>query len=195
MMKFSFPLSLRRLSAVILLLPVSFLFSCRQAQTTSNVAHVPTPTASKVEPQAPAPTGANIYVDEAMLSKPYAIIGGTVENISGEKLENLSVEIELKRRDGGSTERREVSVQPGDLDPGKQGKYSLKVLSDEWGSSRVVSLHTGAGNDEVTFKSLPGAKRPPERIESKVMIVKTPHQKKSNGDNFINTPDTPIRVP
>src|SRR5829696_4761924 len=41
---------------------------------------------------------ANVYVDEAMLAKPYAIIGGAVENIGTQKLEKLSVEIELRRR-------------------------------------------------------------------------------------------------
>jgi len=143
----------------------------------------------------PPPSAANIFVDDAMLAKPYAIIGGTVENVGGERLENLSVEIELRRRDDGSTERREVTVEPADLDPGKQGKYSLKVLSDEWSSSRVVSLRGGAARREVAFKSLPGAKRPPEKIGGNVVIVKTPSRKKANGEEFINTPDNPVKVP
>jgi hypothetical protein len=194
MMKFSFPLSLRRIAAA-LFLPALFLFSGCRTQAPSNVEHASATLASKVETKTSPTPGANVYVDDAMLSKPYAIIGGTIENISGEKLENLSVEIELRRRDDGSTERREVAVRPGDLDPGRQGKYSLKVLSDEWGSSRVVSLHVGAVPREVPFKSLQGAKRPPERIGGNVVIDKTPRQKKYDGSDFINTPETPIRVP
>ena len=170
------------------------LFSGCQTRTPSNAGQPSGSTPEKVESKTPPPE-ANIFVDDAMLSKPYAIIGGTVENVSGAKLENLSVEIELRRRDDGSTERREVAVEPGDLDPGKQGKYSLKVLSDEWSSSRVVSLRGGAARKEVAFKTQPGAKRPPEKFGGNVVIVKTPSRKKSNGEEFINTPDNPVKVP
>ena len=143
---------------------------------------------------APTPE-ANIYVDEAMLAKPYAVIGGAVENIGSQRLEKLSVEIELRRREDGSVERREVSVEPADLEPGKQGKFSLKVLSEEWSGSRVVKLRSGTGEPrEVAFKPQPGARRPPEKVKPNVVIVKTPTQKKGNSD-FINTPDTPYSVP
>ena len=112
-----------------------------------------------------------------------------------EEITILKLRIELRRRADGTTERREVAVEPGDLDPGKQGKYSLKVLSDEWSSSRVVSLRGGAARREVAFKTQPGAKRPPEKIGGNVVIVKTPSRKKSNGEEFINTPDNPVKVP
>ena len=144
----------------------------------------------------PVPTPeANIFVDEAMLAKPYAIIGGAVENVGAQRLERLSVEIELRRRTDGSYERREVPVTPGDLEPGKQGKFSLKVLSEDWSGSRVVRLLSGARPQEVAFKPLPGAKRPPEKVKGNVVNVKTPTQKKSDGGDFINTPDTPYKVP
>src|SRR5689334_20439561 len=84
---------------------------------------------AKPQAEAQPPAEANVFVDEARLSKPYAIIGGTVENVGGAKLEALSVEIELRRREGGDTERRVVAVQPANLAPGEKGKYSLKVLS------------------------------------------------------------------
>lgn len=192
MTRYIFPLGLRRLTAAALLLAAPLSFSGCGTRASSNAARASAtpPPAARVQ----TPPGANIYVDEAMLSKPYAIIGGTVENICGERLENLTVEIELKHRDDGGTERREVAVQPQSLDPGMRGKYSLKVLSDEWGSSRVVGLLRGGGR-EVAFKSLPGAKRPPERPGGNVVIVKAPPGRKSKGDEFINTPDTPISVP
>jgi hypothetical protein len=149
--------------------------------------------------QTPAPTAptpeANIFVDEAMLAKPFAIIGGTVQNVGTERLEKLSVEIELRRRADGGVERRQVAVEPGELAPGKQGRYRLKVLSDEWSGSRVLTLRSGVRTEEVAFKSMPGAKRPPEKFDGKVVIVKTPSQKKSNSGEFINTPDNPYKVP
>jgi hypothetical protein len=193
MTRFSSLFSVRPRFAAASLVPL-LLFSGCQTRTQSNAVRSSGPTPEKVESKTPPPA-ANIFVDDAMLAKPYAIIGGTVENIGGERLENLSVEIELRRREGGSTERREVAVEPADLDPGKRGKYSLKVLSDEWGSSRVVSLRGGAAREDVAFKTQPGAKRPPEKIGGNVVIVKTPARKRSNGEEFINTPDTPIKVP
>ena len=108
MTRYIFPLGLRRLTAAALLLAAPLSFSGCGTRASSNAARAsatPPPAA-----RAQTPPCANIYVDEAMLSKPYAIIGGTVENICGERLENLTVEIELKHRDDGGTERREVAV-------------------------------------------------------------------------------------
>lgn len=142
-----------------------------------------------------APAEAEIYVDEAMLAKPYAIIGGAVKNVGPQRLEKLSVEIELRRRESGEVERRDVPVEPADLGPGEHGKYTLKVHSEEWGSSRVVSLRSGSEAREVAFNSLPGAKRPPEIPMSRA-AANAPRQKsRPSGDEFINTPDNPIRVP
>jgi hypothetical protein len=180
-------------------LAVSFLTlltlaGCQEASEASKSSPVSGAKTAQNHPAAPTPE-ANIFVDEAMLAKPYAIIGGAVENIGAERLEKLSVEIELKRREDGSVERREVSVEPADLEPGKQGKFSLKVLSEEWSGSRVVRLRSGAREpQEVAFRPQPGAKRPPEKVKPNVVIVKTPAQKKGNSD-FINTPDTPYSVP
>jgi len=194
MIRFSSLLSVSLQFAAASLVSLLLFSGCR-TRTHSNAGQSSGPTPEKVESKTNPTPEANIFIDDAMLSGPYAIIGGTVENVGSERLENLSVEIELRRRDDGSTERREVAVEPGDLDPGKRGKYSLKVLSDEWGSSRVLSLRGGAARRDVAFKAEPGAKRPPQRPGPNVIIVKTPSRKKSNGEEFINTPDTPVRVP
>lgn len=145
---------------------------------------------------APTPE-ANILVDEPRLVKPYALIGGTVQNVGQQKLEKLSVLIDLRRRDDDTTVRREVLVGPTDLAPGEQGKFTLKVEPDEFRGSSIVGLRCGADGREVAFKSLPGAKRPLERIpEGKVVTVQVPRSKSKGGDDeFINTPDTPIKVP
>jgi len=170
------------------LLPFLILSGCQkpfEAPREKAARATPTP---KPEPQA------HVFLDEAMLAKPYAIIGGAVQNVGQEKLEELSVEIELRRRADSGVETRDIKVEPADLEPGQQGKFSLKVLSEEWSGSRVVGLRNGA-RAEVAFRSLPGARRPPEKIKDNVIIVKTPSKKKSGGDDFINTPDTPYSVP
>jgi hypothetical protein len=137
-------------------------------------------------------------VDEPRLAKPYAVIGGLVQNVGQQKLEQLSVLIELRRRVDGTIERREASVVPADLSPGEQGKFTIKVEPEEFRGSSVVGLRSsgGAAARDVAFKSMPGAKRPPERLPDRVVNVKVPGKKSKGGDNeFINTPDTPIKVP
>jgi hypothetical protein len=177
------------------LLTLSAISGCRQAANKPTTTDASAPQTAQNRPDAVPTPEANIFVDEAMLSRPYAIIGGAVENIGGQRLEKLSVEIELRRRADGAVERRAVAVVPEDLEPGRQGKFSIKVLSEEWSGSRVVRLRSGARQGEVAFKPQPGAKRPPEKIKPNVVIVKTPTQKKSDGSDFINTPDTPYKVP
>lgn len=178
-----------RPALTLTLLPLLFLAGCQKGPDAARQkAAQPTPT-PKPEPQA------HVFVDEPLLAKPYAIIGGAVQNIGKQRLEKLSVEVELRRRADSGVETRVVSVEPSALEPGQQGKFSLKILSEEWSSSRVVSLKSGERSEEVAFKSLPGAKRPPERMKDTINIVKTPSKKKSSGDDFINTPDTPYSVP
>ncbi|MFL6334841.1 MAG: hypothetical protein ACJ754_16130 [Pyrinomonadaceae bacterium] len=179
----------RKSALTLTLIPFLVLSGCQKApDSTQQKAARATPT-PKPEPQA------HVFVDDAMLAKPYAIIGGAVQNVGKERLEKLSVQIELRRRADSSVETREIKVEPADLEPGQQGKFSLKVISEEWSNSRVVGLRSGVRAEEIAFKSLQGAKRPPEKFKDNVIIVKTPSKKKSGGDDFINTPDNPYSVP
>ena len=178
----------RRFGLTLTLSPLLLLTGCQKAPDVSQ------PKAAQATPTPKAEPEAHVFVDEPTLAKPYAIIGGAVQNVGDARLEKLSVEVELRRRADSGVETREVTVEPADLEPGQQGKFSLKVLSEEWSGSRVVGVKSAARAQEVAFKSLPGAKRPPERIKDDVIIVKTPSKKKS-GDDFINTPDTPYSVP
>src|SRR5215217_407878 len=178
----------RKPALTLTLIPFLILSGCQKAPDASQQKAAQATPTPKPEPQA------HIFVDEAMLAKPYAIIGGAVQNVGKERLEKLSVEIELRRRADAGVETREIKVEPADLEPGQQGRFSLKVLSEEWSGSRVVGLRH-VGGEEIAFRSLPGAKRPPEKIKENVIIVKTPAKKKSGGDDFINTPDTPYSVP
>lgn len=138
-----------------------------------------------------------IYIDEALLKKPHAILSGTVENSGAETLSNLVVEVELKRRGGDERERREAAVTPQNLAPGEKGRYVLKVISEEWGDFRVVGLKSSGRPDGVAFISLPGAQRPPERFDGTRTVTVEGSRKANRGsnDDFINTPDTPIAVP
>ena len=135
-----------------------------------------------------------IFSDDAMLRKPFAVLGGTVRNVGAERLAGLFIELELRRRADGAIERREVPLRPADLAPGEEGKYSLKVLSDEFGSTRVARLRSG--QQDIAHQILPGAKRPPERTpDGKEIIVRAPRKPGPGGEEFINTSDTAVSVP
>lgn len=140
-----------------------------------------------------------VYVDEAMLRKPYAIIGGTVENASDSRLQEIIVELELQRRSDGTKERRQVKVKPEDLAPGERGSYALRILSDEWSDSRIVALRSETSRKEIGFKTSPGNRRPAERLVAptpSAKFEKAQRPKRRAGDEeFINTPDDPVSVP
>lgn len=149
--------------------------------------------------EAQKPPEAKIFVDDAILKSPHAVIGGTVQNVGDQRLRGLVVEIELRRREDGMLESRNIPVVPSDLKPGERGRYSLKVLSNEWGSSRIASLRSASRADEIAFQAIPGAQRPPERPRGSPNWTKEdararPSQK-ARGEEFINTPDTPVSVP
>ena len=136
------------------------------------------------------PAKAHILVDDALLKGGQTIIGGTVKNTSNEKLSGLSVELVLRRRKDASVEQTSVPIDPAELEPAQEGRYSLKLPAQEYSAVRLVSLRSG--DSILAYTSSPGQKRPPERIEPKVVIVP---RSGSRGGEFLNTPDNPARVP
>jgi hypothetical protein len=151
--------------------------------------------AAQPQPKTSAPPEAQIFEDEARLKGSDALISGTIRNISDKKLQDLSVEMELKRRTGQSTERRRINVEPATLDPGAEGRYTLSLRASEWSGARVLSLDSAGRPETIAFKSAVGARRPAERLPQgspKIVVVPRPKQK---GEEFINTPDNPTRIP
>lgn len=142
-----------------------------------------------VEPQ--QPPKALVIVDEALLQGNKTIIGGTVRNTSKEKLEGVSVEMELKRRRDGVAETQIVALEPAQLEPEQEGRYALQLKVQDYGSARLVALKAGPNLEPVAFATAPGMKRPPERLETKTITVGKP----AKGGGFLNSPDNPARVP
>jgi hypothetical protein len=137
------------------------------------------------------PAKAHILVDEALLKGGQTIIGGMVKNISEEKLTALSVELELRRRKDGSLEQLSTPLQPTDLEPNEEGRYSLKLPAQQYNSVRLVGLKEGPDSSLLAYTTALGQKRPPERIQPKVITVPRTGQ----GGEFLNSPDNPARVP
>ena len=154
-----------------------------------------------VEPQAqsnpvrPAlPLKVQVYMDEPVRKGPQAMISGTVHNVSAEDLSNLSLVVELTRRKDATAEVRTLEVEPRGLAPNQKGRYLL-TLTGDYRSIKLLNVKSGADGNEIGFKAAPGASRPVERApETKTIIVNRPSAPKQ-GEEFINTPDNPARIP
>lgn len=149
-----------------------------------------TPASAKATPEPQV----QIYEDEAMLRGGQALIGGTIENLSGSDLRDLKLEFELRRRKDDATETRTVEVKPAVLAPGAKGRYALSV-SREWGSARVVRLVGANSSESIAYVSARGARRPPERIPEKKTAGEPVPRPRPKGEEFLNTPETADKYP
>ena len=140
------------------------------------------------------PQKVQVFMDDAIRKGPQVTITGTVQNISNEKLSNLKVDLALTHKKDGSNEPYTLSIEPQDLAPQESGRYSLTVTGDYIGI-KLLAVKSGPQSEEVGFKPAQGAKRPAEHPpETKTIIVNRPSTPKQ-GEEFINTPDNPSRVP
>lgn len=163
-----------------------------------------TPPPPNAQGQGPAASTASrstevqIFEDEPLLKDSQAVVGGRVRNISRESLSGLSLEIELKRRSGGNTEMRSIKVEPNELAPGAEGKYSFTLPRQEFSGTTIKHLRSASRPDSIVFKTSPGARRPkepPHEQPTRTVIIEQRPSTRSKDDEFINTPDNPTRVP
>jgi hypothetical protein len=135
-----------------------------------------------------------VFVDDALVNGKTTTLGGTVHNISNETLQNIAVELQLRRRVGSGMDTRVVVPETTDLAPDAQAHYSIQVATDDYISATFSRVLGGADRAAVPFKALPGNPRPPmDAPQSKTIVVDKPRTGK--GDEFINTPNNPGRVP
>lgn len=151
---------------------------------------------SQSKPVRPAlPVKAQVLMDDAIRKDSKVTISGTVQNVSNERLSNIVVDLELTHRKDGGTEIQSLKSAPGDLGPAENGKYSLTLTGDDYRSIRLLRVKTGAQAEEIGFKTAQGAKRPAEHPpEAKTIVVDRPSAPK-RGEEFINTPDNPSKLP
>ena len=134
-----------------------------------------------------------VLVDDATLNGKQTVLAGTIHNISNELLRNISVELELKRRAGGGLETRAVTPDHTELAPDGKARYGLELLAQDYSTARLLRIVAGENRQEVPFKALPGVPRPPLAAPAgKTVIVNRPAPR---SDEFINTPNNPVRVP
>jgi hypothetical protein len=135
-----------------------------------------------------------VFVDDAMVNGDTTTLGGTVHNISKDNLQNIAVELQLRRRVGAGVDTRVIVPETTDLAPDAKTRYSVQVATQDYISATFLRVVGGADRAAVPFKARPGNAAPPmEPPASKTIVVdKT---RPSRGDEFINTPNNPGRVP
>jgi hypothetical protein len=150
-----------------------------------------TASAEKVEK---AKAKVEVAVDEARTEGKKSILSGTIHNISNDQLQNLAVELLLRRRTGGATETRIVMPESSELAPDARTRYRLELPVQEYVSATFARVVTGDAHLAVAFKAVPGAERPPlpPLPPGKTIIVSRPAPK--DGE-FLNTEQTAGKVP
>jgi hypothetical protein len=147
-------------------------------------------TAVEIKKKAPK---VEVFVDEATVNGKTTVLSGTLHNISTEPLRNLAVELKLRRRLGSGIETRIVAADPKELPPDGKAHYSIDLPVQDYISATFFRVISGNEHADVAFKALPGEARPPlEAPASKSVVVQRPTPR---GEQFINTPNTPGRVP
>ena len=134
-----------------------------------------------------------VFVDDATVNGKTTLLGGTIHNISNEPLHNVAVELQLRRRVGSGVETRAVTPDKTDLPPDGKAHYSLELPAQDYISVTFLRVIAGDNRADVAFKALPGTPRPPlDAPAAKTVIVNRPAPR---GEQFINTPNNPGKVP
>jgi hypothetical protein len=135
-----------------------------------------------------------VLVDDAVVKGKTTTLSGTVHNISPETLQNIAVELALRRRAGSGIETRIVVTDAPVLPPDGRARYSLEVATQDYSTSTFMRVLGGSDRTPVAFKAMPGNAAPPmESPASKTVVVDKPNLGKR--DEFINTPNNPGRIP
>jgi hypothetical protein len=135
-----------------------------------------------------------VSVDDPVVNGKSTTLSGTVQNISNEPLTNLAVELQLRRRVGGGVDLRAIVPESPDLAPNATTRYSAQVPTQDYITSTFLRVLGGNDRATIAAKAQRGAPRPPmDPPPSKTVVVDKPRSNK--GDEFINTPSNPGRVP
>ena len=178
------------LAAVVVTSVVFFGYSTlRKRHQQGVIAAQQVPAVTTNEPKGPPKV--QILVDDALTKGDQSLLGGTVKNISEETLSDLRINLELIRRKDGGTDKISAAVEPKELSPQQEGRYSLQLHAADYVSVRLAGLKSGSSPELLAYLAGPGQKRPAERLQGRTIIVTHP----SSRGGFLNTPDSPGKVP
>ena len=174
--------------AVAALLVAGFFFVRRYHAQRILAENPPPPPVTDSGPK--GPPVAHVVIDEPTLEKGFTVIGGALKNISDRDLSDVFVVIEMRRRKDGGIEDVALPVSPPILQPQQEGAFSLKAAAQDYASVRLAGVKTEPQSTLIAYSSSQGKKRPPERFEPKIVVVK----RSGKPGEFINTPDNPGRI-
>jgi hypothetical protein len=137
------------------------------------------------------PALAHVVIDEPTIAKGITTIGGVVKNISKQELTGVQVVVELRRRKDGGLEESLLPVSPVQLQPDQEGVYSMRAPAQDFASIRLAGVKADPQSNLIVYSSSQGKKRPSERLEPRVVVVK----RAGRPGEFLNSPDNPGRVP
>ena len=112
--------------------------------------------AEKIKKAAPK---VEVFVDDATLNGKKTVLGGTIHNISNERLSNLSVQLQLRKRVGGGIETRSVIPEQTEIAPDGKTRYSVELLAQDYMTAQLLRIVGGDKQSEIPFRSLPGRHR------------------------------------
>lgn len=136
------------------------------------------------------PPLAHVVIDEPTLDKGFTVIGGAIKNISDRDLSDVYVVIEMRRRKDSGLEDVALPVSPPVLQSQQEGAFSLRAAAQDYASIRLAGVKAEPQSTLIAYTSSQGKKRPPERFEPKIVVVK----RSGKPGEFINTPDNPGRI-
>lgn len=143
------------------------------------------------------PVKLHVLEDEAYLRRSDAVIGGTIRNVSNQKLPRLLLTVKLQSRDGQTEETRTIAPTPADLEPQESATYSIAVPSAKWRGAKVVVVASDGNPVSESFLSMRGKARPhaapPPPIVRTTTTIERPKPTKKGGE-FLNTPETAIPI-
>lgn len=150
---------------------------------------------AKAQPT-PRPTPElQVLLDEAIVKSGQAALSGTVKNVSPNAISGIKVDLELFHREGNGADKRSIEPVPVDLPPNGEAKFQFTVPQRTFRTLRVVRVSSTALGRDVAFVTAPGARRPTEGPTTITVTEDGRPQTKGKGEIFINTPDTPVKVP
>jgi hypothetical protein len=136
-----------------------------------------------------------VFVDEPIVNGNKTVLGGTIHNISTESLQNLAVELQLRRRAGSGVDTRTVSPETPDLAPDARTRYSIEVATQDYIAATFARVTGGSDRAAIAFKAKAGNERPPLEAPASKTVIVGDKPRSNNKDEFINTPNNPGRVP
>lgn len=136
-----------------------------------------------------------VLLDDSIIKSGNASVSGTVKNISANPVSGITLQLQLFQRKDGATIIRQVVPTPADLAPNGEAKFSFTVSQKEYRTWRVEKVLSNSANREIAFVTDQGVERPKEGPTTVNQTVAGRGSGTRSDGGYLNTPDTPVRVP